>query len=195
MDTRIVEDIRHSLNDKNSDELLQIWKENNREVWSDSAFEAVGQILTERGIKLPSQNIVKEIEKEKGRFVFDKIVTPEKLREMLENEMGSDYRITVKKGRIEIVQDASSGCVIQTKDKNGKTVCSGPYGFMPSGGLRAALIIGVFALFFIIGLRMGYLVIGIGLIPLIILMLLMKAPSRELVSNVSDVMKRIVAGQ
>ena len=94
--------------------------------------------------------------------------------------------------RVEIVQNAAKGCFITTKEKDGKTICSGPHGFMPSGGLRVAIVLGFFALLFVIGLSMGYLVIGIGFIPAIIVMLLMKAPSRELVSKVSRIMARLV---
>jgi hypothetical protein len=41
MDTKMVEDIRQNLANKTSDELLHMWKENDRERWSESAFEAV----------------------------------------------------------------------------------------------------------------------------------------------------------
>jgi hypothetical protein len=60
MDTKIVEDIRKNLTNKTSDELLQIWKENDRERWSEMAFEATKQILNERGIELPPQDPPKE---------------------------------------------------------------------------------------------------------------------------------------
>ena len=60
MDTKIVEDIRKNLANKTSDELLQIWKENDRERWSEMAFEAAKQILNERGIELPPQDLPKD---------------------------------------------------------------------------------------------------------------------------------------
>jgi len=56
MDAKMVEGIRQNLSNKTSDELLQIWKGNDHERWSDSAFEAAKQILTERGIELPPQD-------------------------------------------------------------------------------------------------------------------------------------------
>jgi ferric-dicitrate binding protein FerR (iron transport regulator) len=62
----LVEDIRRNLADKSNDELVQIWKENNHERWSDSAFEAVRQTLTERGIKLPPQDPPKEVNLKKA---------------------------------------------------------------------------------------------------------------------------------
>jgi len=55
MDTKMVEHIRQNLANNTNDELLHMWKENDRERWSESAFEAVKQILTERGIELPAQ--------------------------------------------------------------------------------------------------------------------------------------------
>ena len=51
MDTKHIEDIRKNWISKSTDELLQIWKENNHEAWSSSAFEAARQILTERGVE------------------------------------------------------------------------------------------------------------------------------------------------
>lgn len=56
MDTKMVENIRQNWTDKSSDELIQIWKENDHERWSDSAFEAARRILTERGIAIPAQH-------------------------------------------------------------------------------------------------------------------------------------------
>ena len=60
MNMKMVEDIRQNLANKTSDELLNIWKENDRQRWSESAFEAVKQILTEQGIELPPQDPPKE---------------------------------------------------------------------------------------------------------------------------------------
>jgi len=56
----MVEDIRQNLANKTSDELLQICKENDHERWSEFAFEAAKQILTERGIELLPQDPPKE---------------------------------------------------------------------------------------------------------------------------------------
>ena len=41
MDKKLVEDIRKNMESKSTDELLKIWKENNREQYSGAAFEAV----------------------------------------------------------------------------------------------------------------------------------------------------------
>jgi hypothetical protein len=56
MSDRIAEQIRQNFTAKNSDELLQIWKENDRERWSGDAFEAIKQILIERGLTIPAQS-------------------------------------------------------------------------------------------------------------------------------------------
>jgi len=60
MNKKLVEDIRRNWADKSNDELIQIWKENDHEKWSESALEAAKQILTERGIAIPSQHPSKQ---------------------------------------------------------------------------------------------------------------------------------------
>ncbi len=40
---------------KETDELLQIWQENNRDEWSDLAFDVIERILQERGVEIPEQ--------------------------------------------------------------------------------------------------------------------------------------------
>jgi hypothetical protein len=48
--------VRNNLQSKGNDELLQIWTENNRILYSDSIFKVIGETLIERGVKLPVQN-------------------------------------------------------------------------------------------------------------------------------------------
>jgi TPR repeat protein len=122
---------------------------------------------------------------------FDRIVTGEELKGMVQKAFGSGFRLTLKKKRIEIVQDAAKGCVIQVREARGKTICKGPYGYMPSGGLRIAIILGAFVLLFLIGQAMGYLVIGIGALPMIVLVLIMKAPSQDLVKRVRGIVEKL----
>jgi hypothetical protein len=50
MDEKWIEQIRLSLESKDSDELLQIWQANDREAWRAEAFVAIRQILEERGV-------------------------------------------------------------------------------------------------------------------------------------------------
>lgn len=48
MDEKLIEQIRENIKSKSTEELLKIWKENDREQYSEEAFEAVKQILEER---------------------------------------------------------------------------------------------------------------------------------------------------
>jgi len=52
---RITDEIRQHMAQKSTDELLTIWKENDRDSWSEDAFKAVKDLLIERGIELPEQ--------------------------------------------------------------------------------------------------------------------------------------------
>ena len=47
--------IAASMRQKNTDELLAIWTANDRREWSDTAFEAISQVLIERGLPVPEQ--------------------------------------------------------------------------------------------------------------------------------------------
>jgi hypothetical protein len=51
---RVLE-ISEFMQDKNTDELLGIWVENDRRVYLEEAFIAVEQILTNRGVSIPQQ--------------------------------------------------------------------------------------------------------------------------------------------
>jgi len=53
MDQKNIESIKKKMSSKNNEELLQIWQENNRELYSEETFEAVKQLLEEQGAKLP----------------------------------------------------------------------------------------------------------------------------------------------
>ncbi len=45
-----------NFNLKETDELIEIWQENDRHTFSDLTFEIIQQILQERGIAIPPQN-------------------------------------------------------------------------------------------------------------------------------------------
>jgi hypothetical protein len=47
--------IEREMQQKTTDELLEIWGVNDREQWSDSAFNAISQALSERGVSIPPQ--------------------------------------------------------------------------------------------------------------------------------------------
>jgi hypothetical protein len=128
-----------------------------------------------------------------AKFAFDKIVTGEEIGDIIQKDLGPAFRVEVKTNRIEIVQDASKGCAIYLREKEGRTICRGPQGYMPSTGLRVAIPIGAFVLLFVIGQSVGYLVVGIGVLPMIILYLLMKAPSQELVKRVAGILGKVAS--
>lgn len=50
------EEIKKRMNEKTTEELLQIWVTNNHYEWSDDAFIAIKQILSERNALIPTQN-------------------------------------------------------------------------------------------------------------------------------------------
>ena len=49
-------EFKRKLNSKNSEELIKIWVENDREKYPPETFAAIRLILHERGEKLPLQN-------------------------------------------------------------------------------------------------------------------------------------------
>lgn len=62
MDNKLIDSIKKNLESKTTDELLEIWIENDRVEWSDEAFQAIKQILNKRDQVLPKQNPVRESE-------------------------------------------------------------------------------------------------------------------------------------
>lgn len=56
MDTRLLASIRDQMRAKRTDQLLGIWVQNDRDIWSPEAFDAIRDILTERGAALPPQD-------------------------------------------------------------------------------------------------------------------------------------------
>lgn len=52
--------IYERMRDKSSEELLTIWKENDRGLWSDEAFKAIEEILSSRKMTLPAQGQIKK---------------------------------------------------------------------------------------------------------------------------------------
>ena len=55
MDTRMVQEIRRRMESKSTEELLQIWRENDRAQYSEEAFEAIRLLIEERGEKVVPQ--------------------------------------------------------------------------------------------------------------------------------------------
>lgn len=56
MNHKQVEIIKRYHAETNTQELLAIWKENDREDYTEDAFEAIKQLLQERGVSVPTQN-------------------------------------------------------------------------------------------------------------------------------------------
>lgn len=56
MSSELRKQIYANLNSKDTEELLDIWKTNDRVEWSDLAYEVLKEILTERVNTLPQQN-------------------------------------------------------------------------------------------------------------------------------------------
>jgi hypothetical protein len=55
MNKRLIKQIGQPMEEKGAEELLEIWKNNNRKEWSDEAFVAIHRILIARGVIPPSQ--------------------------------------------------------------------------------------------------------------------------------------------
>ena len=56
MSKRLKEQIYNNVNLKGTDEILEIWQKNDRVEWSDTAFDVIKDILTERLGEIPSQD-------------------------------------------------------------------------------------------------------------------------------------------
>jgi hypothetical protein len=54
--------IFQSMQEKDTEELLQIWKKNNRKEWSDQAFEVIHDILSEKLGTVPEQNLPSNVD-------------------------------------------------------------------------------------------------------------------------------------
>lgn len=68
MHKKLLQEIRSNMEQKDTDELLNIWKENDKEQYSETAFEAIKQILIERGETLPPQKEPLQIRDQKQEF-------------------------------------------------------------------------------------------------------------------------------
>ena len=64
MNETLILNIERNFQAKDTDELLAIWHEENREEYSNEAFEAVRRILGSRGHDLSPKRATPEIEKE-----------------------------------------------------------------------------------------------------------------------------------
>lgn len=86
MDAILVEHMRDFMASKSTEELVQIWVENDRTKYVEETFEAIHQILEERGETIPPQLPIREerptrkkqgIERERGGFFsFRTLISP-----------------------------------------------------------------------------------------------------------------------
>jgi len=125
-------------------------------------------------------------------FAFDRIVSFDEFADTLQKELGDGFDIEVVERRkisdVKVVQSKWICCVIRVREKDGRTVCQGPFGFCPSSTeVRMAMIFGLLAVFIVIGLSMGYIAFPIAPAALISL-LIAKVPSRGLVRRVAGIL-------
>ena len=59
---------------KTDDELIAIWQKNDHTEWTDSAFDVVKEILIERHIALPQQNLPIQLEDKDSESTADKML-------------------------------------------------------------------------------------------------------------------------
>lgn len=59
MNNEFRQQIYNELNLRETDDLLDIWQENNHFEWSDDAFEVISKILKARGVEIPEQDAAK----------------------------------------------------------------------------------------------------------------------------------------
>ncbi|MCJ7519516.1 MAG: hypothetical protein MUO42_07595 [Anaerolineaceae bacterium] len=124
-------------------------------------------------------------------FKFKRIVSGEEIKGIIQKELGSTFGVEVRKNRIEVMQDACRGCLFLFQEKDGQTISSRPVGYMPSGGLRAAIVFGATALFLLTYfLGKNTFVRITGAIPMIFASLLMRLPSRGLVKRVAGILEK-----
>jgi hypothetical protein len=67
MDTKRVAELKDSLGNKDTQELIRIWSENDRQSYADEAFEAIRLILKERNVGLPEQQVFEVTPQKPGR--------------------------------------------------------------------------------------------------------------------------------
>lgn len=81
MASKVVDEIKKRLEERSSEELIAIWTKNDKSEWSDDAFEAVHQILTERKIAIPQQSCAVG---DANRAVLDSSLTDKQLSLIVE---------------------------------------------------------------------------------------------------------------
>jgi hypothetical protein len=125
-------------------------------------------------------------------FAFDRIVSLPEFAEILQKDLGDGFDIEVVERRkisdVKVVQSKWICCVIRVREKGGRTICLGPFGFCPSSaGARIGIILGLLALFIVIGLstdEIAFPILPASIIGLVIA----KVPPRGLVRRVAGIL-------
>ncbi len=68
-DSSLKAGILERMREKETEELIAIWQEDDREAWSDEAFEAVEQVLIKRLRKLPEREIPSQDEEDEPAMI------------------------------------------------------------------------------------------------------------------------------
>ena len=66
MSNELRQQIHNELNLRETEDLLEIWRTNDHEEWSDTAFEVIKEILSERLVEIPPQETSDEQEEEES---------------------------------------------------------------------------------------------------------------------------------
>lgn len=65
MTSKRIDDIKQHMREKTTAELTDVWVANDRNEWSDEAFEAVRALLVERGVTPPPQDVPPEVQRKR----------------------------------------------------------------------------------------------------------------------------------
>ena len=60
MNSKLYDQIRANMQRKNTEDLIEIWKRNDKEEYSDLSFQVIREILEERGFEIPPQEALIE---------------------------------------------------------------------------------------------------------------------------------------
>ena len=128
-----------------------------------------------------------------AKFILKESITIEKLKEIIKKELGSDYNIKLGEKRLTITEGSLKGCMIKHNIKSGRTICSGPYRFIPSVWFHLLILVGTLAVFSIImTLALGSFNIEFGgAIPLLLAFYLIRLPSKKISQRLVVIMKHL----
>ncbi len=120
--------------------------------------------------------------------------TLEEIGILLESRLPGRFGVEIKNNYLRLVENNAKGCVASLRSRNGENTCS-VMGFMPSIALRAGLLVGtIVTLSLITSLVFGELNVLLGgAIPLVIVYVSMRLPSRDLVADIAAVIENELA--